>query len=52
VIAVSMDERDIERLMAWPFINICTDGELDGDHPRGFGTFRGSSAATCASGTS
>jgi N-acyl-D-aspartate/D-glutamate deacylase len=39
VIAVSMDEADIERLMAWPFINICTDGELDGAHPRGFGSF-------------
>ena len=39
VIAVSMEEADIERLMAWPFINICTDGGLDGTHPRGFGSF-------------
>ena len=39
LIARSMDERDIERLLAWPFINICTDGELDGAHPRGFGSF-------------
>jgi N-acyl-D-aspartate/D-glutamate deacylase len=39
VIAVSMNEGDIERLMAWPFISICTDGELDGAHPRGFGSF-------------
>jgi N-acyl-D-amino-acid deacylase len=25
--------------VAWPFTNICTDGELDGAHPRGFGSF-------------
>jgi N-acyl-D-amino-acid deacylase len=39
IIAASMDERDIERIMAWPYTNICTDGELDGRHPRGFGSF-------------
>ena len=39
IIAASMDERDIEKIMAWPFTNICTDGELDGRHPRGFGSF-------------
>ncbi len=39
VIAVSMKEADIERLIAWPYINFCTDGELDGTHPRGFGSF-------------
>jgi N-acyl-D-amino-acid deacylase len=39
VIAVSMTEADIERLVTWPFINFCTDGELDGSHPRGFGSF-------------
>ncbi len=39
IIAGSMIEPDIERLMAWPFANICTDGELDGRHPRGFGSF-------------
>jgi N-acyl-D-amino-acid deacylase len=39
VIAVSMQETDIERLMEWPFINFCTDGELEGSHPRGFGSF-------------
>ena len=39
VIATSMDERDIARLMRWPFTNICTDGELAGPHPRGFGSF-------------
>lgn len=39
VIAVSMTEADIERLMAWPHINFCTDGGLVGTHPRGFGSF-------------
>jgi N-acyl-D-amino-acid deacylase len=39
IIAASMDERDIERIMAWPFADICTDGELDGRHPRGYGSF-------------
>jgi N-acyl-D-amino-acid deacylase len=39
VMATSMDERDIARLMRWPFTNICTDGELSGPHPRGFGSF-------------
>jgi N-acyl-D-amino-acid deacylase len=39
IIATSMDERDIGALIAWPHANICTDGELDGKHPRGFGSF-------------
>jgi len=39
VIAVSMTEDDIEDLMAWPHTNICTDGELMGSHPRGYGSF-------------
>jgi N-acyl-D-amino-acid deacylase len=39
VIGTSMSEPDLERLLAWPFSNVCTDGELDGRHPRGFGTF-------------
>jgi N-acyl-D-amino-acid deacylase len=39
VIAVSMKEADIDRLVNWPFINFCTDGELDGTHPRGYGSF-------------
>jgi N-acyl-D-amino-acid deacylase len=39
IIAAAMDERDIERIMAWRFANICTDGELDGRHPRGYGSF-------------
>ena len=39
IIAASMDERDIAKIIAWPFANICTDGELEGRHPRGFGSF-------------
>ena len=39
VIAVSMAEEDIERLLRWPWTNICTDGELWGSHPRGFASF-------------
>jgi N-acyl-D-amino-acid deacylase len=39
IIATSMDERDVAKLMAWPWAAFCTDGELDGTHPRGYGTF-------------
>jgi N-acyl-D-amino-acid deacylase len=39
VIAVSMREDDIERLMTWPHAVFCTDGSLNGTHPRGFGSF-------------
>ena len=39
VIGTSMSEADLERLLAWPFADVCTDGELDGRHPRGFGTY-------------
>jgi len=39
VIATSMDEADIERLMNWPHTNFCTDGDLAASHPRGFGTY-------------
>jgi N-acyl-D-aspartate/D-glutamate deacylase len=39
VIAKSMDEADIERLMNWPHTNLCTDGSLVASHPRGFGTY-------------
>lgn len=34
-----MIESDLERLLTWPHTNLCTDGELDGRHPRGFGAF-------------
>ena len=39
VIGTSMTEADIARLFAWPYTNVCTDGSLDGRHPRGFGSF-------------
>jgi N-acyl-D-amino-acid deacylase len=39
VVATGMDERDVVRLLRWPYTNICSDGELDGPHPRGFGSF-------------
>jgi CubicO group peptidase (beta-lactamase class C family) len=39
VVATGMDERDIVRLLRWPHATICSDGELDGAHPRGFGSF-------------
>ena len=39
VVATGMDERDIATIVRWPFANICSDGELDGPHPRGFGSF-------------
>jgi N-acyl-D-amino-acid deacylase len=39
VIGTSMIEPDLVRLLAWPWGNICTDGELDGRHPRGYGSF-------------
>lgn len=39
VVATSMSEPDIEKLMAWEHTNFCSDGALDGAHPRGFGAF-------------
>ncbi|HEX4933659.1 MAG TPA: D-aminoacylase [Gemmatimonadaceae bacterium] len=39
VVATSMDERDIATLMAWEHTNLCSDGALDGAHPRGYGAF-------------
>lgn len=39
VVATSMDEPDIVKLMQWEHTNICSDGSLDGAHPRGFGAF-------------
>ncbi|MBM4185998.1 MAG: D-aminoacylase [Gemmatimonadetes bacterium] len=39
VVATSMIESDIARLLAWEHTNVCSDGELDGAHPRGFGAF-------------
>ena len=39
LIATSMEEADIERLMNWPHTNLCTDGDLVASHPRGFGSY-------------
>jgi N-acyl-D-amino-acid deacylase len=39
VIGTSMSEPDLERVIVWPHTNICTDGQLEGRHPRGFGAF-------------
>lgn len=39
VIGTSMDEKDVEKLLAWPWASVSTDGELMGRHPRGFGAF-------------
>jgi len=39
VIATGMDEADVARLLAWPHSNVCSDGMLNGPHPRGFGAF-------------
>jgi N-acyl-D-amino-acid deacylase len=39
IVATSMAEPDIERLMNWPHTNLCTDGSLVASHPRGFGSY-------------
>ena len=39
IVATSMDEADIEKLMQWPHTSICSDGASSGRHPRGFGAF-------------
>ena len=39
VVATSMSERDVAMLLAWPHTNVCSDGSMDGAHPRGFGAF-------------
>ena len=39
IIATSMTEADIKRIMNWPYANICSDGNSDGLHPRGHGSF-------------
>jgi len=39
IIGTSMTEEDFESLLRWPHMNLCTDGSLDGSHPRGFGAF-------------
>jgi N-acyl-D-amino-acid deacylase len=39
IVATSMDEPDISKLMNWEYTNICSDGASVGRHPRGFGAF-------------
>ena len=39
VVGTSMTEDDVAALLAWPHANVCSDGQLDGAHPRGFGAF-------------
>jgi len=39
IMARSMAEADITRLMQWPLTNICSDGSSTGRHPRGYGAF-------------
>ncbi|MFM7275379.1 MAG: amidohydrolase family protein, partial [Gammaproteobacteria bacterium] len=39
VMGVSMSEEDVETFINWPLASICSDGDLDGGHPRGAGAF-------------
>ena len=39
ILATSMNEEDIKKLMKWPHANICSDGSSSGGHPRGYGAF-------------
>ncbi|HMG90866.1 MAG TPA: D-aminoacylase [Chryseolinea sp.] len=39
IVATSMEEADIGKLMKWKYTNICSDGSSKGLHPRGFGAF-------------
>jgi len=39
IMATSMSENDIIKLMQWPHSNICSDGSSSGTHPRGYGSF-------------
>ncbi len=39
IIATSMMEDDLEQLAAWTHANFCSDGQLDGSHPRGYGSY-------------
>src|SRR5262249_47232798 len=38
IVARGMADADVERLMQWPFANVCSDGQSTGVHPRGFGS--------------
>jgi len=39
IVARGMSDADVERLIQWPFANVCSDGQSRGLHPRGFGAF-------------
>lgn len=39
IVATSMTEPDIQKIMQWPNTSICSDGASSGRHPRGFGAF-------------
>lgn len=39
IVATSMDETDVKKLMTWSHTGICSDGASSGRHPRGFGAF-------------
>jgi N-acyl-D-amino-acid deacylase len=39
IVATSMDEKDVVKLMQWQYTNICSDGSSYGRHPRGYGAF-------------
>ena len=39
IIAESMTEADVLRILQWPHVSICTDGFLRPGHPRASGTF-------------
>lgn len=39
IIATSMAETDITKILKWPYSSICSDGNTDGLHPRGHGSF-------------
>jgi N-acyl-D-amino-acid deacylase len=39
IVATSMEENDIAKLMQWEQTGICSDGASSGRHPRGFGAF-------------
>src|SRR4029079_6918362 len=38
IVAKGMADADVERLLQWPFANVCSDGTSTGLHPRGYGS--------------
>jgi len=39
IIGTSMDEEDLATFLTHPQVLVCSDGNIAGSHPRGFGTF-------------